>query len=348
MKTNILVVDDEVDLEFLIKHKFRRKIREGTYAFHYAHNGEEALAYLHDHADIDIVLSDIRMPVMDGLTLLTKLPAINPVLKAVMVSAYGDMENIRTAMNRGAFDFVCKPVDFNDLELTISKTAEHVEQLRQTLRTLQENNILKMYVDETVLNSMTRSGFQNILVASEIITATVVFIDICGFTSLAEVLPPTAVVTLLNTYFDQATKEIIMQGGYIDKFIGDAIMAVFRGDFHLDRAIDAALAVRTVVQANQTTLPDGKAYQPELSIGINAGEMVAGNIGSASLKRFGHTVIGDAVNVSQRLQTVADPGQILITEATYELVKESFQCQPTKKFSLKDRAAPIMVYEVIA
>ena len=349
MKTHILVVDDEPDLELLIKQKFRRKIREGTYEFHFAHNGEEALARLGDAPELDVVLSDINMPVMDGLVLLGKLTEINPLVKAVMVSAYGDMTNIRTAMNRGAFDFVCKPVDFADLELTIDKAARHVQQLRQTLRAVQENNILRMYVDETVINFMNRPDFKNTLMASETVAATVLFIDICGFTSLAEVLSPSAVVGLLNTYFDQAVREVIAQGGYIDKFMGDAVMAVFRGDYHLDRAIDAALAVRSVVQANgQTTLPNGEAYQPALSIGLNSGEMVSGNIGSVSLKRFDYTVIGDTVNVSQRLQGIAHPGQIIITETIYEQVKESFQCRPLQPVSLKNKARPVMIYEVVA
>jgi adenylate cyclase len=108
----ILVVDDETDLELLVKQKFRKKIRENIYEFVFAHNGIEALERLKENPDIDIVLSDINMPEMDGLTLLTKLPETNPIIKAVMVSAYGDMDNIRMAMNRGAFDFVCKPVNF--------------------------------------------------------------------------------------------------------------------------------------------------------------------------------------------------------------------------------------------
>ena len=317
MKTKILVVDDEADLELLIKQKFRRKIRENVYEFVFANNGQEALDTVHAHPDLDIILSDINMPVMDGLTLLSKVPEANPIVKTVMVSAYGDMENIRTAMNRGAFDFVCKPVDFQDLEVTMEKTVRQVRQLRETLQAIQENNILKMYVDETVLNFMGRPGFENKLMASETVEATVVFIDICGFTSLSELLPPSDVVAMLNTYFDQMVKEIIAQGGYVDKFMGDAVMAVFRDDYHLDRAVDAALAVRTVVQANEDTLPDGSSYQPQVSIGINTGEMVSGNIGSASLKRLDYTVIGDTVNVSQRLQAAAQPGQSIITEATY-------------------------------
>ncbi|WP_303310819.1 adenylate/guanylate cyclase domain-containing protein [Hymenobacter sp. BT730] len=348
MKTKILVVDDEADLELLIKQKFRRKIREGTYEFLFAHDGQQALDTLGTHADIDIVLSDINMPVMDGLTLLTKLQAANPILKTVMVSAYADMVNIRTAMNRGAFDFVCKPVDFTDLEVTIEKTATHVRQLRETLQAIQENNILKMYVDETVINFMARPGFENKLLVSETIEATVIFIDICGFTTLAEQLPADALVRLLNMYFDQMVKEIIAQGGYIDKFMGDAVMAVFRGAYHLDRAIDAALSVRTLLQNNPEALPEGVNYRPDVAIGVSTGEVVSGNIGSASLRRLDYTVIGDAVNVGQRLQSVAQPGQILITEATYLRVKESFQCQPVQQFTLKNKAQPVMTYEVVA
>ena len=347
MKTKILVVDDEADLETLIKQKFRRKIRDGAYAFVFAGNGQEALERVAQEPDIDIILADIKMPVMDGLTLLTKLHELNTVIKTVIVSAYGDMKNIRTAMNRGAFDFVCKPVDFEDLEATIEKTIAQVQQLRQTLRAIQENNILKMYVNETVLNFMARPGFEDQLLASETIEATVVFIDICGFTALAEQLPAGTVVQLLNTYFDQIVQQIIAQGGYVDKFMGDCVMAVFRGGFHLDRALDAALAVRTLLQAPPAeTLPNIR-YHPEVSIGINTGEMVSGNIGSSSLKRLDYTVIGDAVNMSQRLQSIAHPGQIIISEATYQRVKESFQCRPVGEMLLKNKAKPVMAYEVL-
>jgi class 3 adenylate cyclase/ActR/RegA family two-component response regulator len=348
MKTKILVVDDEADLELLIKQKFRRKIRENAYEFLFAANGQEALDRLREHPDTDIVLSDINMPVMDGLTLLGRLPEASPVTKTVMVSAYGDMQNIRAAMNGGAFDFVCKPVDFNDLELTIEKTASHVQQLRDTMKAIQENNILRMYVDETVINFMARPGFENKLLASETVEATVMFVDICGFTSLSETQSAATVVGLLNKYFDEIVREIIAHGGYIDKFMGDAVMAVFRGEYHLDRALDAALAVRAQLQDAHDPLPNGTDYHPAISIGINTGEMVSGNIGSASLKRLDYTVIGDTVNVSQRLQSAAQPNQIVITEAIYERIKESFQCAPIGELKLKNKANPIMTYEVVA
>jgi class 3 adenylate cyclase/DNA-binding NarL/FixJ family response regulator len=346
MMAKILVVDDETDLEILIKQKFRQKIRDGQYEFVFANNGRHALEQLLHHADVDVVLSDINMPEMDGLTLLSKLNEHHSLLKSVIVSAYGDMENIRTAMNRGAFDFVVKPVDFNDLELTIEKTLKYVYQIRETLRAIKENNILKMYVDETVLNFMDNKEFESSIMKSETVEATVVFIDICSFTSISENEKPDTVVKLLNCYFDVMVKEIIAQNGYIDKFIGDAIMAVFRGDHHLDRAIDACLAVRDEI-AKLPSVTEHVSYKPNVSIGINSGEVVSGNIGSASLRRLDYTVIGDVVNTAQRLQSAGKPGQIIISEDSFQKIKESFNCSRVGEVSLKNKSVPLVIYEVL-
>jgi sigma-B regulation protein RsbU (phosphoserine phosphatase) len=132
MAVKILSVDDEMDLELLLTQYFRRKIRKGEYEFSFAHNGLEALTMLLKHKDFDIILSDINMPEMDGLTLLTKVNEMqNPALKCIMVSAYGDMGNIRQAMNNGAFDFATKPIDLDDLSVTIEKAIEQINFIRQ-------------------------------------------------------------------------------------------------------------------------------------------------------------------------------------------------------------------------
>src|SRR5579885_613695 len=134
MAVKILVVDDEPDLELLVRQRFRRQIREREFEFAFAHNGLEALEALHNDREIDLVLTDINMPVMGGLTLLSKIKEINPILKAVIVSAYGDLQNIRTAMNRGAFDFLTKPIDFEDFEITVKKTLEQLMTLKEALK----------------------------------------------------------------------------------------------------------------------------------------------------------------------------------------------------------------------
>ncbi|MBW4616157.1 MAG: AAA-like domain-containing protein [Desmonostoc vinosum HA7617-LM4] len=130
MPAKILVVDDEPDLEILLRQKFRKKIREKQYQLIFARNGVEALEKLQIEPDIDIVLTDIYMPEMDGLTLIAKLSELHPIIKAVIISAYGDIENIRTAMNRGAFDFLTKPINFQDLEITTDKTLQHVQRMK--------------------------------------------------------------------------------------------------------------------------------------------------------------------------------------------------------------------------
>jgi adenylate cyclase len=343
----ILVVDDEADLELLIKQKFRRKIRENVYEFVFAQNGEEALARLIEHPDTDVVLSDINMPIMDGLTLLSRLPAANSIVRAVVVSAYGDMQNIRTAMNRGAYDFVCKPVDFEDLDLTVEKTINHVAQVRETMKAIKENNILRMYVDENVINFMSSKEFEKSLIENEVVEATVMFLDVCGFTSFSENVPADIVVKLINQLFDLIVKEILAQNGHVDKFMGDAVMAVFRGKYHLDRAIDVALAVREHMKSVPEVVSGDKVFKPMISIGINSGEMISGNIGSASLKRLDYTVIGDCVNTAQRLQSAAKANQIVISEEVYEKVKESFKCERIGEVNLKNKAKPVVIYEVI-
>ena len=126
----ILVVDDEPDLEHLVLQRMRREIRSGRYSFVFARNGVEALERLSVDDEIDIVITDINMPEMDGLTLLEQIPAYDPRYSCIVVSAYGDMNNVRTAMNRGAFDFLNKPIDFEDFRRTIDKSIEHIAQVR--------------------------------------------------------------------------------------------------------------------------------------------------------------------------------------------------------------------------
>lgn len=154
MSYKILIVDDEPDLEPMILQRFRRAIRAGELEFVFARNGAEALDKLDKEPEIPVVMTDINMPVMDGLTLLSRLEARNAhsgtqLSKAVVISAYGDLENIRTAMNRGAFDFLTKPIDFQDVEITLRKTLDYVEELRRSRRA-EEYRIAKEAAEENL------------------------------------------------------------------------------------------------------------------------------------------------------------------------------------------------------
>ncbi|MCH8486013.1 MAG: SpoIIE family protein phosphatase [Candidatus Cyclonatronum sp.] len=146
--SKILVVDDEPDLQLLMKQKFRRQIRKSEYEFFFAEDGVQALEIIQQHEEIYLILSDINMPNMDGLTFLNEVQKLNRrELKTIMVSAYGDMENIRSAMNGGAYDFVTKPIDFNDLETTIGKTLEEIEQYLTAVQTRQQLEALNYDLD---------------------------------------------------------------------------------------------------------------------------------------------------------------------------------------------------------
>ena len=152
---HILVVDDEPDLEPLVLQRMRREIRSKRFSFSFARDGVDALERLRETPDTDLVLSDINMPRMDGLTLLQEIPKVNNNLKSVIISAYGDMKNIRTAMNRGAFDFVTKPVDFDDLKFTINRTLHHVEEMREALSARDE--LVAIQNELSVANTMQQS-----------------------------------------------------------------------------------------------------------------------------------------------------------------------------------------------
>ena len=140
----ILSVDDEAPIELMMKHHFRRQIRSGEYEFFFARNGLEALAILGNHPDIEIILCDINMPEMDGLELLAKVNEMcNPAVRVIMVSAYGDMKNIRQAMNNGAFDFATKPIDMDDLGITIEKAVAQIDFVRKSLKEHTQLELLK-------------------------------------------------------------------------------------------------------------------------------------------------------------------------------------------------------------
>ena len=152
---HILVVDDEPDVEPLVRQRMRRHVRAGKYRLHFAGDGAEALEVLSREACIDMVVTDINMPRMDGLALLSRIPTVDPDIKCIVVSAYGDMRNIRIAMNRGAFDFVSKPIDFDDLEVTIERAQAHIAQWKETLESRDKLTALQKELD--LANGMQQS-----------------------------------------------------------------------------------------------------------------------------------------------------------------------------------------------
>lgn len=343
----ILVVDDEPDLETLVRQKFRKQIKNKKIKFHFAQNGEEALEVLKENKQIDMVISDINMPKMDGLTLIGHIHDLSPVLKSVIVSAYGDMEKIRTAMNKGAFDFLTKPINFDDLQQTIHKTLETVNQIKASLKSMQENNILKMYVDQSVIKFVSKREQEKNLNKRDNIVASVLFIDICSFTTISETESAERVFDLLNYYFDMIVFEVLARNGIVDKFIGDAVMAVFRNLAHIGSAVQAALSIRKKIKSLNYSLEKEIGFSPNVSIGLNTGRMVAGNLGAQSVNRYDFTVIGDSVNTAARLQGIAGPGDIIITEQIRQKLGDEFQFEDRGIHRLKGKSEPVQLHNIL-
>jgi CheY-like chemotaxis protein len=203
MSARILVVDDEPDVETLILQRFRYKIRDEAVSFVFARDGVEALATLKADGNIDLVVTDINMPRMDGLSLLQKLQESEQNVSTIVVSAYGDMANIRSAMNRGAFDFVTKPIDFLDLEATIAKTLRHIEFLRNARQCQAAAErayaSLSRYFSPNLAQRLASDGDAVDLDGQRREIATL-FTDITNFTALVETLDPSVLGPLLNEY----------------------------------------------------------------------------------------------------------------------------------------------------
>ena len=304
----ILAVDDEPDFETLIRQRFRQRIRAGNLEFRFARHGEEALAMLADEPDIALLLVDINMPVMDGLALLAELRARRSTVRAVIVSAYGDMANIRTAMNRGAFDFVTKPVDLTDLELTIDKTLEsiaHVRGLdRQRAAAERARTNLARYFSPNLVEMLAHRDEPLGPVRRE--TAAVLFVDIVGFTGNGREHAVRIRCDLAGEFHERTAAQIFACGVHVR---GSRSETRFLRQVRLVEASsvdDAANALRCAnrMLAALDAWNGERAGRGEtalsIGIGLNYGPAVMGDVGSDQGLSF--TVIGDTVNTASRLQ----------------------------------------------
>ncbi len=311
MTVSILVVDDEADVEALVRQKFRRQIRKGEYIFVFAGDGVEALEQLRENEDIDVVLSDINMPRMDGLTLLRRIGEGERQCKTIMISAYGDMENIRTAMNSGAFDFVTKPIDFNDLERTLEKTIEEHNlfldmQSHREIAERERANLARYFPPNMV---DTLANMDNPFARARRRDVSVLFADIIGFTSFSNQAEPGLVFEFLRDFHGRMEGVVFDAGGTLDKFMGDGLMATFGTPEPKGGEASNALACGREIQAaagevNEAHGLYGEAYL-KVAVGIHHGPVLLGNIGGEHRLEF--AAIGETVNIASRLEAMARP-----------------------------------------
>jgi eukaryotic-like serine/threonine-protein kinase len=343
----LLVVDDEPLMVTVMQQRFREQIQGSVYEFIFAANGEEALERLRQHPDTDVVLLDLNMPKMDGLTFLSRVGEVHPLAKVIILSAYSDMSNIRTAMNRGAFDFLGKPINFQDLKSTLEKTLKHVGELRRMLRSTEENDVLRMFVHSGVVERVLSAVRAPQSLEGETVESTVAFIDVKDFSPVIRSQQPASALRRLNLHFEAIVPELVSRGGVVDKFVGDAVMAVFRGQGHLGRALEGCLAARQVLREMAARPGEQSAHVHGVSMGVDSGELLSGSIGAQALGRLDYTVLGDVVNRAAWLAALAGRDQLLIREALRARLEPDFECSAVSPRPLPGSSAPLAICEVL-
>jgi adenylate cyclase len=346
----ILLVDDEPDLEALVSQKFRRQIRDGATDFIFARDGVEALALLAERRDVDMVVTDINMPRMDGLSLLARLQE-SEGLSTIIVSAYGDMTNIRTAMNRGAFDFLTKPIDFDDLEATIAKTLRHVQLLREARRRLSEaeraHASLSRYFSPNLAARLAGESAGAELSGQRREIACL-FTDVAGFTALVETIEPDVLAPMLNEYLAGMTEIVFAQEGTVAKVIGDALHVLFGAPGeqpdHALRAVRCALAMDAFSEAFRAEWRDRGIALGATRIGAHAGPAIVGNFGGSRF--FDYTAYGDTINIAARLEAANKQlGTRVCVSGGLAERAEGFRGRPVGELLLRGRSAPLRAFE---
>ena len=359
MATRILFVDDEPDLELLIRQKYRKQLRRGEVELWFAGNGREALAAVEARGgELDLIVTDINMPVMNGLELLDELRKLELSALVLVLSAYGDMANIRTAMNRGAFDFLTKPIDFQDLAITQDKALSHLRSLREHARLQREKAALEQrasfvreafgrYLDDAVVQTLLDEP-EGLRLGGEKREISILMSDLRGFTSLCERLPPETIVALLNGYFGAMVDVILAHGGMIDELLGDAMLVIFGAPLpqtdHADRAVSCAIAMQRAMDGVNAEHAARGLPRLEMGIAINTGEAVVGNIGSNKRTKYG--VVGSHVNLTARIEALTVGHQVLVSDETLRACRLPLDVLDALTFTAKGFEEPVTVHEI--
>jgi adenylate cyclase len=315
-----------------------------------ATDGTTALKLIESAAP-DLVLLDVMMPGMSGYEVCQQIRAkeTTRLLPVVMLTALTDVADRIRGIEAGADDFLSKPFNREEL-LTRVKSLLRIKTLHEDIETKNHllRNLFGRYLSADLAAEIVADPGRHLKLGGDKREVTVLFGDLRGFTPLAEQLDPQDVVEILNVYLNRVIDAVFEFGGTLDKFRGDGFMAFFgapiaREDGPLN-AVRCALAIqerlKSIVFAKFADL------RLHMGAGINTGIVIAGNIGSE--KRADYTVIGNEVNVAQRLEANAGPGQILMTGNTYERVKDAVQVRELGLLRVAGKQESVPAYDVLS
>lgn len=347
-RERIMIVDDNEDNLELLSLMLQR---EG-YEIVTANNGAVALSTI-ERTPPDLLLLDLMMPNIDGHVVAARIRQnpLLPFIPIIIVTARADMGNKIRSLEEGADDYLTKPINYPELlarvrallRLKRSQDALSAERSRTSLLYREINRLFNSYVPAAVAKHLlTDPGMASLGGQRQIVT--VMFADLRGFTSYAESSEPEQLLEALNTYLGIAAEAVNACGGTIDKFMGDAVMALFNAPAaqpdHAIRAVMAAL----LIQRKMAVFNQERTVKLEFGIGINTGEAVVGNIGTAALRNY--TAIGDAVNLARRMEESAAGGSIVIGEQTYALVSQRFKAETLGSINIRGRTGKVEAYRI--
>ncbi len=326
----LLIVDDEEGIRRALKKALQR---EG-YSIFLAQDGNESIETVKKNPDqISIVISDLKMPGLDGIKTLSAIGIINPEITRIILTGYGSMESAIQATNEGIDGFLTKPFD-------------NVE-IRAKIRECFLKKHLKQFVSSQILHELQNDPR---LVRPRKQKTTVMFTDIRGFSSISERTDPQELASFLSHYYFTPLSDIIFQyNGTLDKHIGDSIMVIYGAPVSYND--DSLRAVMTAIDIQkrmaETSVKIGSTYLSSIptGIGIGTGEVVVGIFGSTRKKEY--TVLGSAVNIASRLEKLAKEGQILITEETFQEVQNKIEAEKLDIVKVKGIEEEIGIYNVL-
>ena len=346
-KRNVLIVDDEPNVAMLVKTIL---VAEG-YQTTLAENGQEALDSIKESKP-DLILMDVMMPKKNGFEVCQELKSNKDTqfIPVVLITGLSKKEDRIAGIEAGADDFLNKPIDKREL-IVRARSLLRIKSLHDEIeaRNLLLNNILKRYVAEEVYTQILKDPEKHLKLGGEKRRVTILFADIRGFSTFSEQRKPEEIVEFLNNTFSALIKIIFKYNGVFDKYLGDGVMAYYETPEDHPQNVMNVLYTAREMQKVFAGLYGNAAHEDfsslGIGIGINTGNVFVGNIGSE--KMMEHTVIGDAVNISQRLQSMATSNQILISDSTYQMIHGRISVNEMPSLHLKGRQQEVTAYELI-